>query len=280
MVTVTLGRLNSEGARVEPEPTPVPRRFRLDAAAIAELARLTEASLPEEVVGDSVADPAGLRRAGLLLDDELLHPEVVDAMTVFGNAEVEVGIELVVGRGHLRAWHRLNGQRVTALAAAGTIRELCWYDDDSWQRELARTIDVTPPDQASGPPLPQLTLPYEVLLASAESVESGRDELTIEFAHRGAGIATGPEGPLTAAALHTQLIRLHRGTVGRLLVTVGGRQRDGDLAAGWVSWTLFADGWRSLTPLLQGGERMVSVRRVDPLELGRQVARLVMEVRS
>ena len=84
---------------------------------------------------------------------------------------------------------------------------------------------------------------------------------------------------LTRPDLRTQLVRLHRGTVGRLRVSVAAAH-DGTARAGWVSWVLVADGWRSLTPVVRAGEQLVRVAPAVPLDLGRQVAALVMAVRS
>jgi hypothetical protein len=52
-------------------------------------------------------------------------------------------------------------------------------------------------------------------------------------------------------------------------------RNDGTFRAGWVSWLLFGDGWRSLTPLRRDGRPVVLLAPAEPLDLGRQVAALV-----
>ena len=71
--------------------------------------------------------------------------------------------------------------------------------------------------------------------------------------------------------------------VGRLLATVvAARESSSGLGAraGWVSWLLFADGWRALTPTRVAGRPSVRVDAVEPSRLGAEVARLVSVVRG
>ena len=44
---------------------------------------------------------------------------------------------------------------------------------------------------------------------------------------------------------------------------------------GWVSWVLFPDGWRALTPHTRDHRALVRVHPVEPRRLGVEVARLV-----
>jgi hypothetical protein len=67
--------------------------------------------------------------------------------------------------------------------------------------------------------------------------------------------------------------RLRR-SAGRLRVTVAGRR-----GVGWVSWVLYADGWRELTPYVERGVPMVRVRTVGPGDLGPRVTRLATGAR-
>ena len=64
------------------------------------------------------------------------------------------------------------------------------------------------------------------------------------------------------------------GSGGRLRVTVAGPR-----GVGWVSWVLYADGWRELTPYAERGVPMVHVRAVTPGVLGHRVARLAAGAR-
>ena len=65
-----------------------------------------------------------------------------------------------------------------------------------------------------------------------------------------------------------------RDSAGRLRVTVAGRR-----GVGWVSWVLFADGWRELTPYADHGVPMVRLRSVPPGRLGERVVGLAAGAR-
>jgi hypothetical protein len=64
-------------------------------------------------------------------------------------------------------------------------------------------------------------------------------------------------------------------SAGRLRATVAGRR-----AVGLLSWVLYADGWRELTPYVDRGVPMVRVRAVAPGDLGARVTRLAQGARS
>jgi hypothetical protein len=110
-----------------------------------------------------------------------------------------------------------------------------------------------------------------VLLAAGAAVRSGRGDVLDELVRRA--------GTEDLAALRAQLVRLHTAGVGRLTATVA--SRDDDVPrVGWVSWLLFADGWRSLTPVRRAGRPAVHLARAQPVDLGAQVAALVTLVRG
>jgi hypothetical protein len=79
--------------------------------------------------------------------------------------------------------------------------------------------------------------------------------------------------------LRERLVRLHTAVAGRLLATVAARE-GGRARAGWVSWLLYADGWRELVPARVDGRPVVRVEPVTPLDLGARVAALVTAVRG
>ena len=56
---------------------------------------------------------------------------------------------------------------------------------------------------------------------------------------------------------------------------VSGVGPTGTRKVGWVSWVLFPDGWRALTPHTRDHRARVRVHPVEPLRLGVEVARLV-----
>ena len=110
-----------------------------------------------------------------------------------------------------------------------------------------------------------------MLLAAGEAVRSGRGDVLDELVRR-----ADADDP---AALRGQLVRLHTAGVGRLVATVASRDDDGP-RVGWVSWLLFADGWRSLTPVRRAGRPTVHLAPATPRDLGAQVAALVTLVRG
>lgn len=63
-------------------------------------------------------------------------------------------------------------------------------------------------------------------------------------------------------------------SAGRLRIVVAGRG-----GVGWLSWILYGDGWRELTPYVDRGVPMVHVRAVTPARLGHRVARLAAGAR-
>ena len=81
--------------------------------------------------------------------------------------------------------------------------------------------------------------------------------------------------------MREQLVRLHTAVVGRLLAVVAAQDAHARAArAGWVSWLLFGDGWRSLTPMRRDGRPVVVLSPVRPVDLGAQVAAQVAQVRG
>ena len=192
--------------------------------------------------------------------------------------ELACGLDVTVPRpdgrpgwARLRCRHGLRGDRVASTASAGGAVEVAAYAAGHWQSELARAATV--PLLADAPPPPDATLdvPLEVLLAAGGAVRSGRGDVLDELVRR-----AGTEDP---AALRGQLVRVHTAGVGRLTATVASHG-DGGPRVGWVSWLLFADGWRSLTPVRRDGRPMVHLAPAVPLDLGAQVAALVTLARG
>lgn len=183
--------------------------------------------------------------------------------------ELRVDLDVAVGDTRVHARHLFARGRVTAFTTTGDHIEVVAYDDDLWQLELARTVTVTPPHSDAVPPPHTLELPFELLLGAGEALRLGRDDVLAELMRRyGAGLDVD----------HVR--RLHTGSLGRMRTVVSGTGSWGARRAGWVSWSLFADGWRALTPFTSRGIAMVRVHRVEPLRLGVEVARLMTRVRS
>jgi len=259
----------------------LPFRFRMSPAAL----RLLTAGADGR--GDSRQAAAELARLGLFDAVGRPHPDAHRALAALLVPEVVVEVDVSVrrdddaarGNAWLHSRQGVRSGRVTALSSAGGAAELAWFADDHWQTELARVATVTPPRGSPEPPLPRLDLPLDTVLAGGEALRTGRDGVLEELVDRAVGVATTPDGVLTRPDLRTQLVRLHRGTVGRLRVSVAASGY-GTARAGWVSWVLVADGWRSLTPVVRASEQLVRVAPAVPLDLGRQVAALVVAVRS
>jgi hypothetical protein len=182
--------------------------------------------------------------------------------------EVLVDVDLAVGSERLQAWHRFARGRVTALTATGSGLRLDRFPATAWQRELARLVTVPAPTAPVEPPPGELDLPLELLLGTGEALRLGRDDVVAELVRR-QGTGLDP----------VRLRRLHTACLGRVRAVVSGVGASGARRVGWVSWVLFADGWRALTPYASGGTAMVRVHRVEPPWLGVEVARLLTRVR-
>ncbi|GAA2139778.1 hypothetical protein GCM10009844_08850 [Nocardioides koreensis] len=308
MVTVTLG---PDGRTAPPDPEPVarlPRRFRLSRPAVEHLAARTDTPLPWErrpappatarldaeppaAAEPEPADPEGeLRRSRLVTAAGDLEPEVAAAMAVFAAPEVLVDVDVSVRRAQapagfaqLHAWQRFRGGRVCSLSTAGgRMMELGWFDDDLWQVELARAVTVRAPTTRPSAPARVVDLPHELLLGSGEALRLHREDVLAELVRRHTGGVHADDDPAALGVADTgeQLRLLHGASVGRMRTVVAGVGATGARKAGWVSWLLFPDGWRALTPYVHAGEARVRVHPVEPLRLGVEVARLVTGVRA
>jgi hypothetical protein len=175
------------------------------------------------------------------------------------------------GWARLRCRHALLGDRVASTAWAGGRVELAAYGVEHWQTELARAATVPAPAGAPEPPGACADVPLDVLLGAGEAIRAGRPDILDELVRR--------SGTADPAGLRAQLVRLHTAVAGRLLAT--GAARDGGSSrAGWTSWLLFGDGWRSLTPVRRAGRPVVRLVPAMPLRLGEEVASLVTLVRG
>jgi hypothetical protein len=190
-----------------------------------------------------------------------------------------VDVDVVIRRDHgderLHTRHALCGPMVHAVASTGSA----WIDSSTfeaadWQREIARTCRTAAAPAACPPPMPALEVPWDLLLGTGAALARHRADLYDVLVARAAGDVTALGRPLALAVVHTQVFRLHRAVVGRLRCTgsVPSARR-----VGWVSWLLYADGWRALTPY--AGARsdgrpcpMVRIEPRTPDDLGYEVA--------
>jgi hypothetical protein len=164
----------------------------------------------------------------------------------------------------------LRGDLVAAVTTAGAHTEAALWPVDEWVARLSRIADVPVP-VAPPPPDRDVEVPLDVMLGAGEALRTHRPDVFDELVRR----AT-PNDPAT---LRAQLVRLHIAAVGRLLAVVAARDA-GAARAGWVSWLLFGDGWRSLTPGRRDGRPIVVLAPVRPVDLGSQVAAQVALVRA
>ena len=190
-----------------------------------------------------------------------------------------VDVDVVVRRDHgeerLRRRHALCGTAVHAVASTGSAGvDSSSFAVADWQQQLAGTCRVAAAPSSYAPPAPDLELPWDLVLGTGAALARHRPDLYDVLVARAAGCVTAAGRPLGVAAVHAQMRRLHH-AVGRLRCTgtVPSSRR-----VGWVSWLLYADGWRALTPYSgaasDGGRRpMVRLEPRTPDDLAYDVAR-------
>jgi hypothetical protein len=163
-----------------------------------------------------------------------------------------------------------------AVLDADTVHTVAVLDDrvesrrltiGDWRGDLDRLARVPGYAEPSTPPREELDLPWGLIVGTGRALAEHRPELYAELVAR--------EDPRLGPPLH----RLHVETVGRLRVVgiLPARRR-----VGWISWVLYADGWRALTPYVEEGRPAprptvrLEPRRAEDLAL--EVARWAAEV--
>ena len=113
-------------------------------------------------------------------------------------------------------------------------------------------------------------MPLDVLLGGGEALRTHRTDVLDEL--------VGGRPRTTRRSCASTRPRAHR----RGGTPPGGvaAADTGEARAGWVSWLLFSDGWRSLTPVRRDGRPVVVLSPVRPGDLGAQVAAQVALVRG
>ncbi|MGN0065841.1 MAG: hypothetical protein ACI379_16520 [Nocardioides sp.] len=313
MTTVTL---STTGEVVEPPQTPV---VRLTASAdelalvsslcgvespVAEMLRggaVSEAlgerlgataAVPEPSDPDEVL--AGAVQHGLVTTEGEPEPALAAALALWHGADLAVEFDLLVqigaGRARVRSWHRAAGGRVVCVSTVdGLTTEVSWLAVEDWWKEIARVVVVPPaPDKerAVGTELPRVVeTPWELLLGTGEAVVSGRGELARQMVDdhtglvRGGDVVGGTREADDQQALDW-LATLAAPARARMHAVVLARGTHRPPGAAVVEWVLHADRWRSLTPYVDDGWRMVRVAEVDPVDLSGRVAALAAEVMS
>ena len=273
MSTVTLA---PDGSTTE-RAVPLPRRFRLTLPQAEAALEAAGAPVPWRQQGAGAVPGALQDPSGALI------PEAARALAVLGAPQVAVDADLAVrtsaGDERLHSWQRWYDGHVTALSTAlHDSVELGWWRHEHWQAELARLVSVTRPAHAPEPPARELTLPYDLLLGGGAALRDRRPDVFEELVSREADAVRVGGEPAGRAGAAEQVRLLELSAIGRLQVVVAGAP-GGRRTTGWLSWLLFADGWRALVPYDDGARAMVRVSARHPLDLGVEVARLVAEVR-
>lgn len=247
----------------------------------------------EQAYADALAslhDPAEtLTRRGLLTDDGA-DPALAGAIGLLATPTLALDLEVVVGDGRARAWHRRKGEAVATLATAdGVVFELAWFPTDAWADELAR-VAVVPEEAERGgeSAVPSLVdLPYELLDAALEAIGTGRADLVPVLVGQYAGRTFGADGaPVADLTVTSLLSALAAEARGRLRAMTTDTTATETPVVGVLSWTLLADGWRSLRGYQStdprtgsdGGERRVEIARVAPADLAPALAPVFAEV--
>jgi hypothetical protein len=213
-------------------------------------------------------------------------PEVAAAVSRLSASTLLVDLDLAVRResgatARLQARHGLRDGSVTAIATALTHEvEVARFGLVHWQSELARCAVVTPPARSPAPPARSLELPWDLLVGTGAALARHRSEVYDVLVARAVGSVRAGAEVLDAAGCHEQVRLVHHSVVGRLRMVGAGRTPGGRRGVGWVSWLLFADGWRALTPYAgsgpsDAGRAMVRIEPRRPADLGLAVARWV-----
>ena len=181
------------------------------------------------------------------------------------SVDLVVDLDLAVRRDastvRLRSRHVQRDGRVHASLSDGDGVSLRTLDLREWRSELARLCRMTSAVDSPSAPESGVELPWELVVGTGRALRAGRPDVYAELLGR------------APTPVRDEVALLHR-TTGRLRAvgTLPTQRR-----VGWVSWLLFADGWRALTPRLATDQGvavpMVRLERRQPEDLGRDVAR-------
>jgi len=176
--------------------------------------------------------------------------------------DVDLAVRREASMTRLRARHILRDGRVHANTSDGDGVCSRTLDVRAWRSELARLCRVAGAGQTPSAPVPEMELPWELVIGTGRALRAGRADVYAELLGR------------ERTPVADELAMLHSATVGRLRA-VGILPSRGRI--GWVSWLLFPDGWRALTPCVATDHRVcrpvVRLERRQPEDLGHDVAR-------
>ncbi|GAA4086780.1 hypothetical protein ACFFOS_23175 [Nocardioides kongjuensis] len=263
---------------------PLPFEVAAPPTADAMQARLGQspASLDDEAFRTAVRalhDPAdSLERRGLTVDG-VLEPGLAGAIGLLASPRFALDVDLTMGGVQAKVWHRQGGSAVASLATVDAIVfELGWFGTDAWAAELARVAAISEEVALGSSDVPPyVDLPFELADAAAEASGSGRGDLLPVLASRHSRSVRGADGPVddaTVVGLLAALAGEARGRLRALVADVSGGAVD---TVGVVSWTLLADGWRSLRPHHEDGVLRLEVTAAAPEDLAALVAPVLGE---
>jgi hypothetical protein len=218
---------------------------------------------------DTLHDPEqSLSRRGLLVDGTV-DDGLLGAVGLLATPDLAVDIDVVAGPVQAKAWHRQSRRAIATLATVdGIVFELAWFPTTQWAGELAR-VAVLPEDLSIGDSAvpAAVTLPYELADAAAEALVEARADLLPVLSAQHAGQVFDEAGRPVAESAVVGL--------------VAALSSEATTVVGVVSWTLLADGWHAVRPhQAEGGDLRVDLRRVEPADLGSDLAPVLAAVTS
>jgi hypothetical protein len=198
---------------------------------------------------------------------------------------LDLDVATVAAGARLHAAYSLHDGHVTGVVVndTRTARSVS-LDIAAWPGELEGRLTVPLPDHLPPSPAAVLEVPWDVLVGTGEALARHRPDVYDELVARAVGSARADGVVLDLAGAHEQLRRVHHSVLGRLQAVCSGTGHRGRRRIGWISWLLFADGWRALTPYAAGtGPARRAMVRVEPrrtADLAVEVACWVAAVRS
>jgi hypothetical protein len=231
----------------------------------------TRSSAEDDAFAAAVAgfgDPAdSLARRHLVDASGALDAGLAGALGLLAKPDVALDLDIAIDnlRGH--SWHRQDGDAVASLATVdGLVFELSWLPLAGWPAELGRVAALPDDCTLRRSQVPDhVEVPFELADAAFEALRSGRGDLV--------PVLTSGDATLTSV-----LTAITTEAHGRLRAVVASLTDYESSPIGVVSWTLVADGWRSLRTTTVDDELTLVVTRVDPVDLAAELAPVLAEV--
>lgn len=234
-----------------------------------------------EVMGSLNDAETSLTRRGLITDGEV-DPGLLGAVGLLATPTLALDLDVAMDGMQARSWHRQSGDAVATLATSdGIVFELAWLPVSQWPGELARVAMISEESTVHTSKVPAyLRLPYELADSVAEAIRSNRVDLVPVLVSDHWGKVLDENGdPIDDAQVASILTALSSEAHGRLRGLAADVSSPEATVVGVVSWTLLADGWRSLTSRSTGdGPLEVELRAVQAEDLATALAPVVAAV--